>query len=196
MDVIFCIGTAAANFLSIANVALTAVAGGAWAIAMAVAAVAAGAVGGDLGSLASNFVSDKWGDRQVSDSDYFWGALAGLISYWNITAGAKRAHSAKALGDGLNVFAAQRIHGEDLTLGSVGRIGLAAASGAVSGVASGYASGIVYLREQMGRPIAMGVIAKVMWARWTDKRPVFYLVLVYSACFQRWRLIYRSFNMK
>lgn len=186
------VGTAVANSLftaalaAVANVALTAVTGGAWAVAMAVAAGVAGAVGGALGSLASNYISDKWGDRQVSGSDYLWGAIAGaaiggitagLTSYGNITAGADRAlftHSAKlgasvgAIGGGLREFAAQRIRGEEFTLGSVARIGLAAASGAASGVASGYASRYVYLREQMGRPIAMGVIAKGMWARWTD----------------------------
>lgn len=186
------VATAVANSLftaalaAVANVALTAVTGGAWAVAMAVAAGVAGAVGGALGSLASNYICDKWGDRQVSDSDYFWGAVAGaaiggitagLTSYGNITAGADRAlftHSATlgasvgALGGGLREIAAQRIRGEELTLGSVARIGLAAVSGAASGVASGYASRFVYLREQMGRPIAMGVIAKGMWARWTD----------------------------
>jgi RHS repeat-associated protein len=189
------VGTALANSLFtaalgaaalVANVTLTAVTGGAWAVAMAVAAGAAGAVGGALGSLASNYISDKWRDRQVSGSDYIWGAIAGatiggitadLTSYGNITAGADRAlfaHSAKlgasvgALDSGLKEVAAQRIRGENFTLGSVGRIGLAAASGAASGVASGYASRFVYLREQIGRPITMGVIAKGMWARWTD----------------------------
>ena len=122
----------------------------------------------------------------MSSSDYLWGAIAGaaiggitagLTSYGHITAGAGRAsfaHSAKlgakvgALGGGLKEFAAQRIRGEEFTFGSVMSIGLAAASGAASGVASGYASRYVYLREQIGRPIAGGVIARGMWARSTE----------------------------